>query len=289
MDVEKGPQLGAFFCGSNSQSRLVAFILSKSSIFCYRMPMKTLHRFFVHPTAIGKDRVTITDMDQVRQMTKVLRMHEGDHLIVLNNAGKEYEVKIMEIAKKSVTCRHVEERDVTGEPKVLIRLLQGLPKQPSKFEEILKHGTELGISEFFPLITQNCEAQELRKRERLENIIKEAAEQSERGHLPILGPEVLFSPVLDGGWPPELEADVTLLAYARETKTLLPDVLQQLGAVKSINIVVGPEGGFTEEEIKLVHKQHFTTFGLGKRILRTETAGVAIVSALLLGSFSPDL
>lgn len=248
--------------------------------------MKTFHRFFISPSEIGERDVTLTNRDQVQQITRVLRMHEGDKLVLLDNTGMEYEVKIMSLSKKEVICRHVDKRESKGEPKVLIRLFQGLPKQLSKFEEVLRHGTELGVTEFYPLLTQNGENQELRKRERMEHILKESAEQSERGKIPILGPEIKFDEVLKNGWPPQLGAETTLLAYARESRATLSEVLQKMGTPTAINIIVGPEGGFTEEEVELAHKQAFIVFGLGARILRTETAGPAILSALLLGSFS---
>lgn len=243
---------------------------------------KILHRFFVHPAAIKEEKVAIIDQAQVHQLIRVLRLKEGRHLIVLDNKGREIEVEVVEMSKKKVVCRFVEERTNASEPDVLIRLFQGLTKQASKFEEVLKHGTELGVTEFYPLLTQNGESQELRKRERMEHILKEAAEQSERGRIPALGNEIKFSSILVGGWPEELGADVTLLAYAREEDVLLNDVIRQLGSPKTINLIIGPEGGFTEEEVERARAQGFMIFGLGPRILRTETAGVAVVAALLL-------
>ncbi len=247
---------------------------------------KTIHRFFISPSEIGENRIVLTDRDQVRQITHVLRMHEGDKLVLLDNTGMEYEAKIMSLSKKEVECRHVDKKESPGEPGVLIRLFQGLPKQLSRFEEVLRHGTELGVTEFYPLITQNGESQELRKRERMEHILKESAEQSERGKIPVLGPEIKFGEVLKTGFPNALQAETTLLAYERESRAKLTEVLQQMGSPKTINIIVGPEGGFTDEEIEMAHEQAFTVFGMGSRILRTETAGPAIVSAILLGSFS---
>lgn len=243
---------------------------------------KTLHRFFVSPTAIDKNRIILTDRDQISQITRVLRMQQGDHIVVLDNTGMEYEAKIVSLSKNEVMAHLQEKREVQGEPEVLVRLFQGLPKQLSKFEEVLRHGTELGVSEFYPLLTHNGENSELKKRERMEHILKESAEQSERGKIPVLGPEVKFSEVLKSGWPEQLDAEVTLLAYAREEKSMIHEVLQKLGMPKAINIIVGPEGGFEDSEITLAREKHFTIFGMGPRILRTETAGPAILSALFL-------
>lgn len=271
--------------------------------------MKHIPRLFLPSSSFRRDRVVIDDAEHHHQLTRVMRMQPGDLLVGLDGGGtppmrgygKEYPLKIMEISKREVACRYVDEsmaypngRAAHGEPRVLIRLFQALPKQLGKFEEVLRHGTEVGISEFYPLITRNVEGggpeRELRKRERMEHILKEAAEQSERGRVPVLGPEVDLGEVLQNGWQAGtaesvgLAADATLMAAEREGKTFLWDVLPSLGGVKSINIVVGPEGGFTEEEFAKAREAGFTLFGLGPRILRTETAGVAVASALLFGS-----
>ncbi len=247
---------------------------------------KTLHRFFLSPSALNKDRVLISDRDQVHQMTRVLRVREGDTFVALIGDGKEYEVKVMEISKHEIIGRVQVDRPCKGELPIEVRVFQGMPKQLSKFEEVLKHGTELGATQFYPLLTANCEAEELKKRTRMEHILKESAEQSERGRIPVLGPEVRLKDILESGWPEGLEAEVTLFAYAREEKALLSEVLGNMGSPKSVNIVIGPEGGFTDEEVEGAHEQHWTVFGMGPRILRTETAAPAILSALLLGSFS---
>lgn len=247
---------------------------------------KTIHRFFVAPTAIQKERVVISDPDQVHQLTRVLRLHEGDFLMLLDGRGKEYKVKLSSFSKKEITGRVMGRLTNHSEPPVRIRLFQGLPKQPAKFEEVLRHGTEVGVSEFYGLLTEHGQTDELRKRERMETILKESAEQSERGKVPVLGPEIDFKLVLEHGWPSELQADVTMMAHSRTTDRFLPDVIEAMGNPASINLLIGPEGGFSENEVKRAEKLDFKIFSLGPRILRTETAGVAVVSALLLGSFS---
>ena len=246
---------------------------------------KTHHRFFIDPTSFTEGRVHLTDQGQVNQIVKVLRLKESQEIIVLDGLGNEFVVRLKEIYKKKIVGRIVETRASQGESKTLIRLFQGLPKQLSRFEEVLKHGTELGVSEFHPLITQNGENPELKKRPRLESILKESAEQSERGLIPVLGDEINFSDILKNGWPKDLSADLTLMAFAREEAALLSHVMTTMGEPKSINIIVGPVGGFTDDEIALAHKNKFTVFGLGPRVLRAETAGLGIVSALIFGGF----
>lgn len=247
---------------------------------------KTIHRFFVTPSAILADGVVVSDREQVHQLSRVLRMQAGDSLIVLNGKGTEYLVKIMSVSKEEILCRHVDQWPAKGEPSLRIRLFQAIPKSPSKFEEVLSHGTEIGVSEFYPLLTQHGEVDALRKRERMEAILRESAEQSERGRIPVLGPEISLKDVLNTGWPVGLEAGTTLMAHsAREPLPLLAELIKKepiLGAT-TLNLLIGPEGGFSEAEVLKGQENGFLIFSLGPRILRTETAGVAVVSALLLG------
>jgi 16S rRNA (uracil1498-N3)-methyltransferase len=249
---------------------------------------KTIHRFFVPAKAIGETHAVLTDNETVHQISRVLRMHPGDPLILLDNQGHEFLSRINEISKREVKIKIEEKRDIATEPSIKIRLLQALPKRLPKFETILKHGTELGASEFYPLLTAHGELRELRKRERMELIIKEAAEQSERGACPILGPEIDLKNVLMHGWPQELEADATLIAHARDDSKALYELVPELKELKSLNVLIGPEGGFSDEEIDALKEMGAQPFNLGKRILRTETASLAILSVLLLGSGNFD-
>lgn len=311
-----------------SPARLSIYNVSRNfgfSNLLFFIFMKHIPRLFLPSSSFHRDRVVIDDAEHHHQLTRVMRVQPGDQLVALDGdtptghhggsrlaaaggRGKEYPLKIMTISKREVVCRYLDEsmaypngREARGEPRVLIRLFQALPKQLSKFEEVLRHGTEIGIAEFYPLITRNVEGggygrganeprRVLPKRERMEHILVEAAEQSERGRVPVLGPEVNFGEVLESGWPARttgaagLGTNVTLVAAEREEKTFLWDVLPSLTKVKSINIVVGPEGGFTEEELAKAREAGFKLFGLGPRILRTETAGLAVASALLFGS-----
>lgn len=247
---------------------------------------KTFHRFFVAPACIQLEGVVISEPYQVHQISRVLRMKPGDSLIVVDGKGTDRLVKIMEITRDAVRCRHVDQWPSKGEPAMRIRLFQAIPKSPAKFEEVLRHGTEIGVSEFYPLLTEHGEVSALRKRERMEAILREAAEQSERGRIPVLGPELSLRDILHTGWPVGLEASYTLMAHStREPLPLLRDLLKKksLQEAPRLNLLIGPEGGFSEEESRQASDHGFLVFSLGHRILRTETAGVAVVSAILLG------
>lgn len=242
---------------------------------------KTLHRFFVEPKMLLGKPIILKDGETVHQLFRVLRKQVGDTVILLDNTGMEYEAKILKITPQEVVLQHGAKQKCKGEPEIYIRLLQGIPKNPAKFEEVLRHGTEVGITEFYPLLTEHTEVPFLRKRERMMLILKEAAEQCERWKIPILGPETDFSQLLKGGLPAELQADVTLFAYAREKEILLSSLLPSLKKTKIINLIIGPEGGFSDHEVEMARERGFTLFGLGSRILRTETAGPVIAGIVL--------
>lgn len=241
---------------------------------------KTIHRFFVPPECIGDTYATITDPDQVRQISRVLRLAVGATVVLLDNSGREFEMKIEEITKSKVVFSPVAQRDSAGEPALTVRLFQALPKQLSKFEEVLKHGTEVGVAEFYPLVTAHCELRELRRRDRMEQILKEAAEQSERGKVPVLGPLVTLGDLLKNGLPTELEADLNLLATPR-TSVEIATILKAAGPLRTVNLFIGPEGCFSKAEVQAAHALGFKSFSLGPRILRTEIAGVVTVAILL--------
>lgn len=245
---------------------------------------KNLHHFFISSDCISDRFITLTDRNQVHQIGRVLRMRPGDLLIFLDGKGDAYRVMIQSINSSSIHARIEESWPLKSESDLHIRLFQGLPKSLSKFETVLRQGTEIGISEFYPLITQNSETQEFHKRPRMEVILTEAAEQSERGKIPLLGPEILFRSLLENGFSPQLKADHILLAHSREKDVLLSSILGTIRPSASLNILIGPEGGFTENEVNTAREKGWTVFGLGPRILRTETAGLAISSVLLYGS-----
>jgi 16S rRNA (uracil1498-N3)-methyltransferase len=245
-------------------------------------------RFFVDDLEVSAiQEVMLKDAGLAHQVGRVLRMQPGDLIIVLDGSGKEFLVEIGMISKQEVQGRLMEQRPGNPEPELFIRLFQAMTKPISKFESILQHGTELGVSEFYPLITERTELRDLRKPERLRAILKEAAEQSERSRIPVLGEMGSLKKIFEKGLSKTLEADLNLFAYERETLVLLSDILSgQKMKPKSVNIWIGPEGGFSPGEVEGALRQGWTIFGLGPHILRTETAGLAVVSALRFGNFS---
>jgi 16S rRNA (uracil1498-N3)-methyltransferase len=245
-----------------------------------------MHRFFVPPDWLEDDKVTIVG-SLVHQIQNVLRLGPGDHITILDNSGWEREVEITRMGKKHVSGRAMDKRLASSEPRTKITLYQGVLKG-KRFEFALQKGTELGIIEFVPLISDRCVIANLddvgKKRERWQRIILEAAEQSRRGRLPRLQPAMLFRPACES----TRRGGLSLIPWeeARDHgvkgATSLRAVLQEAEQPPfSVNIFVGPEGGFTPDEVELAQQYGLIPISLGPRILRAETAGLVSAAAIL--------
>ena len=243
-----------------------------------------MHRFFVPPDWLEADKVTVVG-SLVHQMRNVLRLKPGDHIVVLDNSGWEREVEITRVGKEHVSGQVVGKRLASGEPRTKITLYQGVLKG-RQFELALQKGTELGIVEFVPLISDRCVIASLddvdKKRERWQRIILEAAEQSRRGQLPRLRPAMLFRPACESARRAGLSLIPWEEAHDREGATGLRAVLR--GSEQppfSVNLFVGPEGGFTPDEVEMARQYGLIPISLGARILRAETAGLVATAAIL--------
>jgi len=248
-----------------------------------------MNRFFISSSVLRGEQVVLGSQ-QAHQIRNVLRMGPGDHIIVLDNAGAEYEVVLADIGKDQVVGRIIEQRPAAGEPALRITLYQGLLSR-DKFEWVLQKCTEVGVARFVPVVTQrSCvrkvEAVTPNKLTRWRRIITEAAEQSARGRIPELASPVNFADALSG----LKDFDRTLIASPQSTGRLtaerritLRKALRHTGdkTLQSVALLIGPEGGFAEQEVRLASDSGAVPLGLGPRILRTETAAV-VASALVL-------
>ena len=259
-----------------------------------------MHRFFVSPDQLEGDKVTITG-PAVHHIRDVLRLRPGDSIVVLDNSGWGREVEIVEVGREQVVGRVLSRTLATGEPRTKVSLFQGVLKG-SHFEFVLQKGTELGIVEFVPLISQRCVIAGLddvnKKRGRWQRIIQEAAEQSRRGRLPNLQPAMIFSQACErakraGGlslmpWEEEERVNLKLVFGKEQKKSKGKKTPSFPSRPFSINLFIGPEGGFTFEEVTLAQHYGIVPITLGPRILRAETAGLVTAAAILyeLGDLS---
>jgi 16S rRNA (uracil1498-N3)-methyltransferase len=250
----------------------------------------TLHRFFIPSEWINERQVTLIE-SVAHQVRHVLRMRAGDRLVVLTDSGWECEVKLTRVTKNVVMGRVVEERLAAGEPRTKISLYQGILKA-QKFEWVLQKGTELGLAEFIPVVCDRSVVGDLedvdRKLGRWRRIIREAAEQSGRGRLPVLRPALLFAQSCQRA---KRSGGLGLVPWEGEEAVSLKSALtagdDSGHRPFSISLFIGPEGGLAPEEIQVARSYDVHSVSLGPRILRAETAGLVAASAILyeLGDF----
>jgi 16S rRNA (uracil1498-N3)-methyltransferase len=208
----------------------------------------------------------------------VLRLRVGDHVSVLDNTGWEYEIEITGITRSHVTGAIYSKRHIEG-PITVITLYQALLKS-SNFNFVLQKCTEIGVSSFVPLICERCvaKAPDDKKQERWHKIITEAAEQSRRDRIPTLEPALDFKQAC------QIVANLSLLAWEGETASDLRSLLQSKAASAthhSVNLFIGPEGGFSPDEVDFAQHLGIVPITLGRRVLRAETAGLVAATAIL--------
>ena len=241
------------------------------------------HRFFIPPEWLTGGAVAITG-SQAHQIARVLRMRPRDRIVVLDDSGWELEVQLLTVQPEMVRGEVVSRRPVSGEPHTHITLYQGMLKS-DHFELVLQKGTELGIVEFVPLITARTVALDRdapgKKHSRWQSVIQEAAEQSRRGRKPALRQAMPFAQACE---VVSRCAGLKLLPWEEETRTSLRGALRAAGLAGSeaaVHLFVGPEGGFSEDEVDLAQGLGLQPVTLGRRILRAETAGLVAAAAIL--------
>src|SRR3989339_785768 len=196
-----------------------------------------MQRFFIEKNWIEERKIFITDKNLIHQLRNVLRIKDNEKIIFLDNNGFEYLCKIIKYEKNSVEAEIVEKKENSNEISNEIYIYQALPKQLSRFEFVLQKGTELGVRGFVPLVTQRCERREIKNRDRLKIIIKEAAEQCGRGILPELFDIVDFQKLLLNK-----PLGQNIIAYEGENiENSLSNLIKILNLNERINIFIGPE------------------------------------------------
>ena len=228
-----------------------------------------MYQFFIQPDSIKEEEIWIADPQDVNHIRNVLRMKKGEKVSLCCEAkGKEYICSIEEIESDIVKAAIIDINGESRELPVKITLFQGLPKS-DKMELIIQKAVELGVAEIVPMATKRAvvklDAKKAAKKvQRWNEIAKSAAKQSKRGLIPEVKPVMSFK---------EAE-DAKGIAHSRE-------VVETVKDKKSLGIYIGPEGGFPEEEVSLAMKAGAEPVTLGHRILRTETAGMTLLSILM--------
>lgn len=246
-----------------------------------------MHRFFVAPEALAVHPVVLSG-EQAHQVRRVLRLRLGDRVTLLDGQGWACEAMLVALGEADAKFQIVRRWEVGGEPAAHITLHQAVLKG-DRFGWALQKGTEVGVSAFVPIVCERNVVDDLDavedKRERWERIIQEAAEQSGRARLPRLLPAQLLTQAVHSSAKAAAAgpSSLRIIPWEGEQSRRLRDALAgcNLGQGARIELFVGPEGGFTDEEIDLAQRYGIQPVTLGPRILRAETAGV-VAAALIL-------
>ncbi len=245
-----------------------------------------MYQFFVESTQVQGDEIVITGSD-VNHIGNVLRMKAGEKIRVSDSAGRSYFCRISEITSDMVRAGIEREDELGTELSNRIVLFQGLPKA-DKMELIIQKAVELGASEIIPVAMKNCvvkldDKKAAAKVSRWRSIAESAAKQSKRTLIPTVQMPVSWKGALNLA----KELDITLVPYENERgMQATREIIGGIGGNESIGIMIGPEGGFSDAEITMVDEAHvdcgsFHRISLGRRILRTETAGLATLAMLV--------
>lgn len=240
-----------------------------------------MYQFFVEPENIQGKRIVINGSD-VNHIKNVLRMSVGDEINVSNGIdGKEYRCAIEELGDEIIcSLRFVKEDNVELPCKVYI--FQGLPKV-DKMEMVIQKTVELGACEVIPVAMKRCvvkldEKRAAGKVSRWNEIAKAAAKQSKRAIVPVVHDILTFKQALVYA----KELDIKLIPYEMaEGMDYTRQVIEGIEPGQSIGFIIGPEGGIDDSELEAAQNEGFKIITLGKRILRTETAGLTLMSILM--------
>lgn len=236
-------------------------------------------RFFLSNAPVD-ETVTLLG-DNAAHIARSLRMAVGENVVLCDGNGTDYTAVLTAVSPQEVTARIVSVAPSVGEPDVRVVLFQGLPKG-DKMEWIIQKSVELGVSEIIPFaaarsISRPDGASAAKKTARWQKIADEAAGQSQRGALPQVGNLCSFAEALRAA----SACDRIFLCYeggGEGLKALLTD------KPRSLALFVGPEGGFAPEEVAIAEQAGAVRITLGTRILRTETAPLAALSAIMFAT-----
>lgn len=238
--------------------------------------------FYIKNEQISDDKIYILD-DDFNHIKNVLRYKENDNLDVCDENGIRYKTKIESFDTNRVILNIMETDNKSTECDINITLFQGLPKS-DKMELIIQKCTEIGVKEIVPFISERVivkldEKGETKKQERWQKIAKEAAKQSGRQIIPNIKKTINLKNIIEN----LSKYDIVIMPYECEKDCMIKEVLKNIEKnVQNIAIVIGPEGGFSENDVEILEKSsNLKKVSLGPRILRTETAGFVTLAMII--------
>jgi 16S rRNA (uracil1498-N3)-methyltransferase len=240
-----------------------------------------MHRFYVEQCSDAEKSITIYGED-AHHIRNVLRLRPGEEIVISDGGSRDYICSLSLLENDRVVADIVDICDNSAELPVRITLFQGMPKA-DKMELIIQKAVELGAASIVPVMTKRTVVKlepkkEVRKLERFQSIAESAAKQSGRGVIPKVQDFMSFREAVDLA----ASMDMVLIPY-EEARGMeyARQVIAEIKDKKSLGIFIGPEGGFAKEEVEYAIQKGAKCITLGNRILRTETAGMAILSIIM--------
>lgn len=239
-----------------------------------------MYHFFVNQDQVGEEFITIVGPD-VNHIKNVLRMGPGEKALISNGQDRDYVCEIDMVASDQVSLRILSVKEGGSELPVKLYLFQGLPKS-GKMELIIQKAVELGAFSIIPVETKRCVAKLDKKKEegklkRWRAVSESAAKQSGRLIIPEVSPVLSFKEALE--FSKDFSVKLIPFEHAEgmeKTRRILSDIRPH----GNVGIFIGPEGGFEDSEVELAKSYGASDITLGRRILRTETAGLSVLSVL---------
>lgn len=242
-------------------------------------------RFPIRKNLFSEDdrilRGTISESDYTH-ITKVLRLVAGDRITVFDAESVEYEGVIMDISSGTIAVQVDNTLRLQTESKLELNLFQAILKG-NRMDTVISQATQLGVSGIFPVISERTQVRSTAKIDRWNKIARESTKQCGRTVPPAVSEPVDLQRSLEI----RNESEMKIILYENQSELLRDYMSSRQKPVRTINLFIGPEGGFSEQEISLAKEKSYTALGLGERILRAETASV--VSLALLQSRYGDI
>jgi len=229
--------------------------------------------FFVDPKDVH-DRVALVQGDEFKHLSRVLRKKEGEHVVLVDGEDHAFEAVIRMIDVTHAECEVLNIKHRVNEPKIDVTLAVSLLRNPSRFDFLVEKVTELGVRTIVPLLCERTIPRS-EKHTRIEKIALSAMKQCGRSYLPKTQLLTSLASLLDHAD----DYDLRLIPHEKtEQSHFIGSVLQHHQQISSALIVIGPEGGFSEQEMELANEKGLVPISLGPRRLRAETAAISAVS-----------
>jgi len=236
--------------------------------------------FYVPPSHIAPPRLTI-DGEEFQHLTHVMRRAPGDEIRVVDGKGNVFDARIMDLLRREAHCEIIGQSRMENEPERSVTLAVGILKNGSRFDFLVEKATELGVGSIVPLATERTIPRHARS-DRWQKLAVAAMKQSGRCVLPHVLPLTPFDRFVagfagtGGGSGGGSEVPLKLIPHEKETARTLREALP--GTAGNVVICIGPEGGFSDDEVERAGRAGFVPVSLGPRRLRTETAAIAALT-----------